>query len=79
MNDIISKKYKLGEYRIFFIYEPKKRVIEALPFKDRVVIKCFCDGFSIFSLSKSIKLCFILKAVTEQGGTQCPCLHSLEK
>lgn len=43
MNDIISKKYKLGEYRIFFIYEPKKRVIEALPFKDRVVIKCFCD------------------------------------
>lgn len=43
MNDIISKKYKLGEYRIFLIYEPKKRVIEALPFKDRVVIKCFCD------------------------------------
>ena len=43
MNDIVSKKYKLGEYRIFFIYEPKKRVIEALPFKDRVVIKCFCD------------------------------------
>ena len=43
MNDIISKKYKLGEYRIFFIYEPKKRVIEALPFKDRIVIKCFCD------------------------------------
>ena len=43
MNDIISKKYKLGKYRIFLIYEPKKRVIEALPFKDRVVIKCFCD------------------------------------
>lgn len=43
MNDIIKKKYKLGEYRIFFIYEPKKRVIEALPFKDRIVIKCFCD------------------------------------
>ena len=43
MNDLISKKYKLGKYRIFLIYEPKKRVIEALPFKDRVVIKCFCD------------------------------------
>lgn len=43
MNNLISKKYKLGKYRIFLIYEPKKRVIEALPFKDRVVIKCFCD------------------------------------
>ena len=43
MNDIISKKYKLGEYRNFLIYEPKERVIEALPFKDRVVVKCFCD------------------------------------
>ena len=43
MNDIISKKYKLGEYRNFLIYEPKERVIEVLPFKDRVVVKCFCD------------------------------------
>lgn len=43
MNDIISKKYKLRQYKKFLIYEPKERVIEALPFKDRVVIKCFCD------------------------------------
>lgn len=44
MNEIISKKYKLGNYKEFLIYEPKKRIIEALPFKDRVVIKCFCDN-----------------------------------
>lgn len=43
MNEIITKKYKLGKYKEFLIYEPKKRVIEALPFRDRVVIKCFCD------------------------------------
>lgn len=43
MNDIILKKYKLGKYKEFLIYEPKERKIEALPFKDRVVIKCFCD------------------------------------
>ena len=43
INDIITKKYKLGKYKEFLIYEPKQRVIEALPFKDRVVIKCFCD------------------------------------
>jgi len=43
MNEIITKKYKLGKYKEFLIYEPKKRIIEALPFRDRVVIKCFCD------------------------------------
>ena len=41
--DIVTKKYKLGKYKEFLIYEPKERVIEALSFKDRVVIKCFCD------------------------------------
>lgn len=43
MDEIITKKYKLGKYKEFLIYEPKERVIEALPFRDRVVIKCFCD------------------------------------
>lgn len=43
INELISKKYKFGAYRGFYIYEPKERYIEALPFKDRVVIKCFCD------------------------------------
>lgn len=43
VEEISTKKYKLGKYKIFLIYEPKERIIEALPFKDRVVIKCFCD------------------------------------
>ena len=43
MDEIITKKYRLGKYKEFLIYEPKERVIEALPFRDRVVIKCFCD------------------------------------
>lgn len=43
VKEITSKKYKLGNYKVFLIYEPKERVIEALPFKDRVVIRCFCD------------------------------------
>ncbi len=41
--ELLTKKYKLGKYKIFKIYEPKERVIEALSFKDRVVIRCFCD------------------------------------
>lgn len=42
-NEIISRKYKLGQYKKFLIYEPKQRTIEALPFKDRIVVKCFCN------------------------------------
>lgn len=50
INEITSRKYKLGNYKIFYIYEPKERLIEALPYKDRVVIRCFCD----YSLSPKI-------------------------
>lgn len=34
---LISNTYQRGEYHCFEVYEPKKRVINALPFKDRVV------------------------------------------
>lgn len=36
-NELIYGTYKVGRYREFYIYEPKKRLIMALPFKDRVV------------------------------------------
>jgi len=36
-NELIKKTYEVGEYREYFIYDPKKRLIMALPFKDRVV------------------------------------------
>lgn len=35
--ELISKKYTLGEYFVFTIYEPKERIISKLPFRDRVV------------------------------------------
>ncbi len=44
IDEICTKKYKLGKYKRFLIYEPKERLIEALPYKDRVVIRCFCDA-----------------------------------
>lgn len=43
ITELTTKKYKLGKYKKFYIYEPKERLIEALPFKDRVVVRCFCD------------------------------------
>ena len=36
-NELIWKTYYIGRYREFFVYEPKQRLIMALPFKDRVV------------------------------------------
>ena len=36
-NDLRWKTYKVGRYREFFVYDPKKRLIMALPFRDRVV------------------------------------------
>lgn len=35
--DLMNHTYEVGEYREFYIYEPKKRLIMALPFKDRVI------------------------------------------
>ena len=36
-NHLIYGTYECGRYRPFYIYEPKKRLIMALPFRDRVV------------------------------------------
>jgi retron-type reverse transcriptase len=36
-NELIYDTYKVGKYREFYVYEPKKRLIMALKFKDRVV------------------------------------------
>lgn len=36
-NELIWRTYTVGPYRPFIVYEPKKRQIVALPFKDRVV------------------------------------------
>ena len=35
-NEFIWETYKVGRYRPFFVYEPKKRLVMALQFKDRV-------------------------------------------
>jgi len=41
--ELISKTYKLGEFRKFTVYEPKKREIASLPFRDRVVQIALCN------------------------------------
>ena len=36
-NHLIYGTYQVGRYSPFFVYEPKKRLVMALPFRDRVV------------------------------------------
>lgn len=35
--------YRIPSYRSFFIFEPKKRLIQALPFRDRIVQQALCQ------------------------------------
>ncbi|WP_201766976.1 reverse transcriptase/maturase family protein [Chrysiogenes arsenatis] len=36
-NELMWDMYRVGRYRNFIVYEPKQRMISALPFRDRVV------------------------------------------
>jgi hypothetical protein len=42
-NELSDKTYQPGRYRSFHIHEPKKRLISAAPFRDRVVHHALCN------------------------------------
>lgn len=44
-NELENNKYKMGKFNTFVIYEPKIRIIKALPFKDRVVQQWYIHEF----------------------------------
>lgn len=54
IDEMKTKKYKVGKYRSFYIYEPKERLIEALPYKDRVIVRCFCDNSILPKIDKRL-------------------------
>lgn len=45
MNNIQNKTYRLGNYFNFKVYEPKERIIQALPYRDRVVHQWYVEEF----------------------------------
>jgi len=51
---LLNDKYKVSEYKKFYVYEPKKRLIMSLPFKDRVVQHCLCDYYLEPTLEKAL-------------------------
>jgi RNA-directed DNA polymerase len=42
-NELRGKTYQPGKYTSFYIHEPKKRLISAAPFRDRVVHHALCN------------------------------------
>ena len=40
--ELKNKRYKPGPYRTFYVYDPKKRLISAAPYRDRVVHHTLC-------------------------------------
>lgn len=45
INNIKNKKYHLGKYYEFKVYEPKERIIKALPYVDRIVHQWYVEEF----------------------------------
>ncbi len=45
LNNIRNKKYSLGKYKTFIIYEPKERSIMSLPYVDRIVHQWYVEEF----------------------------------
>src|SRR6266508_1227919 len=41
--DLLNKTYQPGKYHSFYIHEPKKRLISAAPFRDRVIHHALCN------------------------------------
>lgn len=41
--ELVSKTWQPGDYTNFYIHEPKKRLISAAPFRDRVVHHALCN------------------------------------
>ena len=41
--ELLSGDYRPGGYRNFLLFEPKRRVISAAPFRDRVVHHAICN------------------------------------
>ena len=44
-DELRNGTYRPGKYRIFTIYEPKERIIMALPFRDRIVHQWYVEEF----------------------------------
>ncbi len=50
--ELETKQYTVSSYNRFYVYEPKKRLIEAAAFKDKIVQHSLCDNVLLPKLSE---------------------------
>lgn len=50
--ELETKRYTISGYNKFYVYEPKKRLIEAAAFKDKIVQHSLCDNVLLPELSE---------------------------
>ncbi len=68
--ELQEQTYQPGEYHSFYIHDPKKRLISAAPFRDRVVHHALCNLIEpIFERS------FIFDSYANRIGTHAPALR----
>ena len=65
--ELNRKTYQISPYRTFYIYEPKKRRVDATPYRDRVVQNCFVDNY-LFPLLEN-RLIYDNAACRKNKGT----------
>lgn len=65
--ELCLKKFKFDDYKVFRIFEPKERIIEAPSYKNRVIIRCFCDNVLKNKIEK--KLIYDNVACRKNKGT----------
>ena len=65
--ELNKKIYQISPYRTFYIYEPKKRRVDATPYRDRVVQNCFVDNY-LFPLLEN-RLIYDNAACRKNKGT----------
>ena len=46
-NCLLLGNYKFGNYKEFYVYEPKERIIEKAPYIDRIVHRWIVDNFLV--------------------------------
>jgi len=78
---LINKSYQPGNYTAFFIYEPKKRMISAAPFADRIMHHCVINVigpiFEATFVSRKIKdpdILWLINLIIDSSNPQEPVL-----
>ena len=53
MDDLKAKKHRPGKFELFYVFEPKKRLVQAPSFKDKVVLHAITDNVLYDAITRS--------------------------